>query len=356
MVIHSGHIMRVPEGVGRNGDGMNGKPTRVLKLPFLKDVRMVRRLISVALVVLLAAFFSFTTDAFLGSRNLSILLRDAAYLGLITLGMAFVMIGGGVDLSAGGIVCLVGLLCIRLSSTNVPGIIVLIGGIVFGAICGAINALFVTKVKLTEFVATLASGFAFSGLTLVIAYREGGVIVTPRTVNESYRFFRGNIGGLYYITIAWIILTIIAFFVLSHTRFGMHTYAVGSHPRSAQMSGVRNDRIKSLGYLISGGCAGLAAAMQVALVGASPTNIGTGYEFLAIAACVVGGIALGGGKGDSISAFVGSLFMAMLVNGLLKFGISTSTEYIMQGIIIVVATAFDAMFNKITTKRLLART
>ena len=335
---------------------MKEKSARGFRLPFLSDIRMVRRLISIGLVVVLAIVFSLTTNAFLGSRNLSVLLRDSAYLGLMALGMAFTIIGGGIDLSVGGIVCFVGLVCIRLAATGVPGIIVLLGGVASGVICGAINAMFIVKVRLTEFVATLASGFAFSGMTLVFAYREGGVIVTPRTVNESYRFFRGSIGGISYNTVIWIILTVVALFILTYTSFGMHTYAIGSHQKSARMSGVNNDRVKAFGYLISGGCAGLAAVLQVAIVGAAPVNIGTGYEFQAIAACVVGGVALGGGKGDAISAFVGSLFMAMLVNGLLKFGISTSTEYIMQGVIIIIATAFDALFNRISAKRLLVKT
>jgi len=229
------------------------------------------------------------------------------------------------------------------------------GGIACGALCGAINTLFIIRVRLTEFVATLATGFVFNGLMLVFAYRERGVITTMRITNQSYRFFRGSLGMFPYIAITWLILTIIAYIVLTHTKFGLYTYSIGSHPKSAQMSGVNNDRTKAIGYLICGGCAGLAAAMQVAIMGASPTNLGTGYEFLAIAACVVGGVVLGGGKGDSVSAFVGALFMGMLTNGLLKFGIPTSREYIMQGAIILIVTGFDAIFNRISSKRLLAR-
>ncbi|MCL1827949.1 MAG: ABC transporter permease [Oscillospiraceae bacterium] len=320
-----------------------------------KNAKSIRRMISIGLLLIMAIVFTLTTDAFLGFRNIANLLKDSAYLGIIALGMAFVMIGGGIDLSAGGIVCVVGILCVRLSMTGVPGIIVVLGGIVLGAFCGVINAFFITKIRLTEFVATLATGFIFTGLTLVFSFRQGHSITTVPVVNKSYLAFRGNIGGIYYITIIWIILAIILYLLLTKTSFGLHTYAIGSHSRSALMSGIDTSKVKALGYLISGGAAGLAAVLQVTLIGASPPNIGTGYEFRAIAACVVGGVVLGGGKGDTLSALLGSLFLVMLLNGLFKFGLSTSWEYILQGVIILIATAFDAVFNRITAKRLLAQ-
>ena len=322
---------------------------------FLTDARTVRRLISIGLLVLMAVIFSITTADFFGSRNISIMLRNAGYIGLITLGMSFVIIGGGIDLSAGGIVSLASTLCVRFSMSGAPGIIVVLFGVAVGAACGLINALFVTKVRLTEFVATLATGFAFAGLTIMVSFRQRGTLVTAPITNTSYRALRGDIGGLFYITIVWIVLTVVMYLVLTRTKFGIHTYSIGSHRKSAQMSGVNNDMVKMMGYVICGMCAGLAAVMQTAIVGSSQPNIGTGYEFQAIAACVVGGVILGGGKGDAISAFIGSLFLVMLMNGLFKYGLATSWEYILQGAIILVATSFDAIFSRYTTKRLLAR-
>ena len=317
--------------------------------------KTIRRLISVSLVLIMAIFFSVTSDVFLSFMNIANMLKDSAYLGIIAIGMSFVIIGGGIDLSAGGIACVVGILCVRLSTLGVPGIIIVPVGVLLGVLCGLINTFFIVKVKLTEFVATLATGFVFSGLTFVFAFRENGVLTSvaiPRW--SSLRAFGGDLSGIYYITIVWVILAAVAFFVLTKTNFGLHTYSAGSHSRSARMSGVNTDKIKMLGYLICGGCAGLAVVLQAALNGSSPVNIGSGYEFKAIAACVVGGVVLGGGKGDTISAFVGSLFLIMLMNGLYKFGLASSWEYILQGGIIIVATVFDAVFNKITSRRLLA--
>ena len=319
--------------------------------------KTIRRFISIGLVVIMAAIFASTTETFLSFRNIANLLKDAAYLGLIALGMSFVIIGGGVDLSAGGIACLVGIICVRMTTVGIPGIIVIPAAILLGALCGLINSIFVTRVKLTEFVATLALGFVYSGLTLIFAFRDDRGTITSVAVPKwsSLRLFGGSIGGIYIITIVWVVLAVVTYIVLTKTNFGLHTYAIGSHAKSAQMSGVNNNRVKMIGYLICGGFAGLAVVLQVALNGSSPLNIGTGYEFKAIAACVVGGVVLGGGKGDSISAFVGALFLLTLMNGLYKYSLPTSWEYIMQGAIILIATAFDSVFNRISSRRLLAK-
>ena len=334
---------------------MKSKTVRGPLVAGLTNAKTVRRLISIGLVLIMAVIFSVTTDAFLSFRNIMNMLKDSAYLGLIALGMAFVIIGGGIDLSVGGIACVVGVLSVRLAVAGVPGIIVVISGVILGALFGAVNALLVTKAKLTEFVTTLATGFVFTGLTLVFSFRERGVVTLVEIPRRSdFRAFGGNLGGVHYITIVWIVITIILYLVLTKTKFGLHTYAIGSHSRSAQMSGVNTGWVKALGYLICGGCAGLAVVLQAALNGSAPLNVGSGYEFKAIAACVVGGVVLGGGKGDTISAFIGSLFFLMLMNGLYKYGLPFSWDYILQGAIILVATAFDAIFNRITSKRLLA--
>ena len=334
---------------------MKSKKVRGSLPASLTNAKAVRRMISVGLVLIMAVIFSVTTDAFLSFRNITNLLKDSAFLGIIALGMAFVIIGGGIDLSLGGIACVVGVLCIRMSVAGFPGFLVVIAGVVIGAVFGSLNAILVTKGRLTEFVTTLATGFIFTGLTLVFSFRERGVVTLVEIPRRSgYRAFGGNLGGVHYITIVWVVLTILAFFVLTKTKFGLHTYAIGSHSNAARMSGVNTNRVKAAGYLISGGCAGLAVVMQAALNGSAALNIGSGYEFKAIAACVVGGVVLGGGKGDSISALTGSLFFLMLMNGLYKYGLPFSWDYILQGAIILVATAFDAIFNRITSKRLLA--
>jgi ribose transport system permease protein len=317
--------------------------------------KTVRKLISVGLVVALALLFALTTEAFLSPRNILMLLKDAAYLGLIALGVSIVMVGGGIDLSGGGVVCVVGILTSRLTFTGLPGFVVLIVGVILGGVCGVINGLLVTSVHLTEFVATLATGFVFTGMGLLFAFRSNGrisgTLVSKSITNKSFLTMGRHVGGLYYITIVWAVMTVLSYLTLTRTKFGLHVYAIGSHAKSAEMSGVNVARQRALGFVISGAFAGLASVMVVANMGAAAASLGTGYEFQAIAACVVGGIMLGGGKGDTVGAMIGSIFMILVLNGLYKFGLPTYWQFIFQGAIIIIATAFDAQFAKFAQKK-----
>jgi ribose transport system permease protein len=318
------------------------------------STKAVRRLISIGLVVVLALVFTFTTTDFFNQRNIILLLKDSAFVGLIALGVAFVMIGGGIDLSGGGIVCVVSILSVRLSFLGLHGILILVIGVIIGAACGIVNSFFITKVGLTEFVATLATGFVFAGMGLLFAFRSdghlSGNLISKSISNYTMLQLGGTTGGIYNITIIWIVLTIIGFLVLTKTTFGLHTFALGSNPKSSAMSGMNTARQKSICFIISGACAGLAGVMVTSNIGAANASLGPGYEFQAIAACVVGGIVLGGGKGDTIGAFLGSIFLIMILNGLYKFGIPTYWQYVLQGGIIIVATLFDVQFSKLTSK------
>lgn len=316
------------------------------------NTKTIRIFILLGLILVLAVIFTFTTNSFLNSRNIVELLKESSLVGIVALGVAFVIIGGGIDLSTGGIVTLCGLVCARLSFIpGIPGIVVLLGGVLTGVLCGTVNALLITRIHLTDFVGTLASGFVFTGLAMVIAFRQGGIIESKVLTNESFMFLGGKIGGIYNIFVVWVVLAIIMMLVQSKTKFGLHTYAQGSNAKSALMSGVNNDFVKSMGFIICGACCGIAAALVTARDGAAPVTRGADVAFQAIAACVVGGIVLGGGRGNAIGAFLGALFMQLILNGIYKYRLTTAYQWILLGAIIVLATAFDAQFNKISFSR-----
>jgi ribose transport system permease protein len=312
-------------------------------------------MVSVGLVVVLALVFYFITDGFFSGRNITVLLRDSAFLGILACGMSIAMIAGGIDLSVGGIACVVGILCTHLSvDLGLNGYIVLLCGIIIGGVCGVINGFIVAKIGLAEFVTTLASGFAFTGLGLIFAYRNASGILQPMRLRSATYLSLGHQaweGGLFWISIAWIVVTVVVFIIMKKTKFGLYTYAIGSNRRAAEMSGVNYVKTKWIGFVISGGLAGMASVFYTANVQSSSASLGTMQEFLAIAACVVGGVVLGGGKGDTINAFLGALFMIMILNGLAKFNINSAWQYVFQGGIIIVATAFDAQFAKIAHAR-----
>ena len=318
------------------------------------NAKRTRTLITVGLVVALMLIYSLTAKEFLTWTNMSLILKDSALTGLLALGVAFVIIGGGIDLSVGGIICVSAMISARAAHVGIPGIVCVLIAVAVGALCGAVNGFIVTKLHVSEFVTTLATGFIYFGLGMVFSFRQNGRIFAQYLTNDSFNAFGKDIGGLYYITIAFVIVTAVLYVIQTRFRFGLYTYAVGSNPKSANMSGVNNDNTKFLGFVVSGLCAGLAAAFACAIQSSAAINLGKGMEFTAIAACVVGGITLGGGKGDALGAFLGALFMTVIMNGLLKYGISTAWQYVLQCVIIIVATAFDAQFNRINDRRLRA--
>ncbi|MDR2610202.1 MAG: ABC transporter permease [Clostridiales Family XIII bacterium] len=314
----------------------------------------IRRFITIGLVIALTALFSLLSSNFLSMYNLSELFRNAAYLGLIACGLSVVMVGGGIDLSVGGIVCATGIICVHLSDIGLSGYMVLILGIITGGAFGLLNGFIVTKLKLTEFVTTLASGFLFFGLGLVFAYRDDhGTLMAHSIKSNTYLSLGQPLlpGGFYLISLVWVVLAIILWVVMHKTELGLYTFAIGSDEKSARMSGVNVAKIKVIGFIMSGAFSGLAAVFVTAYERTASTSLGNMREFLAIAACVVGGVVLGGGKGDAVSAFLGALFLAMLDNGLRKFGMDSYVVYMIQGSLILVAIAFDSQFAKISYRR-----
>ena len=312
-----------------------------------------RRLVSFVLIILLGLIFGLTSSSFLSGRNLIQLLRETAFTGLVACGICFVMVGGGIDLSAGGIICLVGIIVARTAQTLwLPGLVVIAVGILAGAACGLFNGVVITKLHMTEFVTTLASGAVFSGLALLMQFRDGNRMISVTLENTGFLFFGKTVGGIYWIIIFWLVLTVVMQFVMSGTKFGLYVMAGGSHPKSAEMSGINTRLIKVLTFIISGAFAGLAAALIVAYQTGTNQTLGNMMEFNAIAACIVGGVMLGGGKGDPISGFLGALLMTLITNGLYKLGLTTGGTYAMQGIVILLAMSFDGQFNRLSIKRL----
>lgn len=312
-----------------------------------------RRLITVAMIVILAGIFAITTDSFFTVNNILLLLKESAYTGLIALGLCFVMVGGGVDLSAGGIVCIVGVVAARASTIpGINGIFVVLLAVLAGALCGLLNGFLVTRLHLTEFVTTIATGSVFTGLALVTTFHENGRIVSKLLTNRSFLAWGKTLGGMYWISIAWILLFAVMQVIFTKTKFGTYVTAQGSHSKAAGMSGVNNSRVKLLSFVICGACAGLAAAFTVAYQNTTTMQLGTSMEFQGICACVVGGVVMGGGHGDALSAFLGAIFVTLISNCLYKLGVSTGLLSLFQGLIIIAITNFDTLFGRATERKM----
>ncbi|MBQ6374343.1 MAG: ABC transporter permease [Clostridia bacterium] len=312
-----------------------------------------RRVISIGLLVLLIAVFSLTSSYFLAPKNIFAFLRDASVTGIIAVGVTFVIITAGIDLSTGALAALcsmvMGNFLFYLPAVPVP--VVCLVSIAIGILGGLFNGLVVTRLRLPDFIATLASQGIFRGLTMLFAIRERGRIRNQVIKNRAFLAWSGNVSGLFYVTIAFIIMVIIGQLILKKTKIGTYTYATGASRKSADLSGIHTGRIKRFAFGLSGFCCGLASIFLLARTGAATVELGTGLEFDVIAAVVVGGCAFSGGRGDVVGSMIGALFMAILTNGIYKYNLGSEYHVIIKGAVIIVMVLFDAIYQRYFQKR-----
>ena len=307
----------------------------------------VRRIISLCLLFFLFAVFGLTSSYFLAPKNIFAFLRDASVPGILTVGVSFVIITAGIDLSTGALCALSAMLMANFLyyQPGVP-IPVLCGiSILVGILGGLLNGFVVTRLRLPDFIATLATQGIFRGLTMFFAIRESGRIRNQVIKNRAFLAFSKGINGLFYVTIVFFVMVIIGQLLLKKTKIGVYTYATGSNRKSADLSGIPTDRVKRFAFALSGFCCGLAAIFLLARTGAATVDLGTGLEFDVIAAVVVGGCAFSGGRGDVVGSMIGALFMAILTNGIYKYNLGSEYHVIIKGVVIIIMVLFDSVYQ-----------
>ena len=312
-----------------------------------------RRLISIASLIVIMLVFGLTSNSFFTQGNLLSILRECSVNGIIAVGVTYVIITAGIDLSTGAALGFAGMLCSNLlyNYNMSAGIVVLIS-ILTGLVCGALNGFIITKLRVPEFIGTLSTQYLFRSMVFVFAIREAGVITNKKISNPGILIWGGSIDGIYLVTIAFIVLAIIGQIVLKKTKFGTYIYATGANRKSAELSGINTDKVRMAVYVITGALCGLAAVFQIGRVGSVTTDLGTGMEFEIIASVVIGGCAFSGGRGDVFGSAIGAVFMAVLQNGILKYNLPTAAQLIVKGVVIVIMIVFDAVYNKMMQKRI----
>ncbi len=307
----------------------------------------IRRLISLGMLGALVILFSFFSSYYLNPDNLLAILRDASVAGIIGVGVTFVILTSGIDLSTGSMMALVGMTMANIYRyTLLPIWVMLLLGILTGLAAGLFNGLIVTKLHLPEFIATLAAMGIFRALTYAIAIRDsGGVITSQAMTYSSFVKLGGGMGRLHYVSIAFFIMVVIGQVVLKKTRFGTNLYAVGANRKAAKLSGVPIDRTRILAYMTVGLCSAIGAVFTTARLQSTTALLGSGFEFNPIAAAVVGGVSLSGGYGDVVGTFIGALFMSALDNGILKLQINTAYQYVIKGAILILVVMFDSWYH-----------
>ncbi|MFC4660689.1 ABC transporter permease subunit [Oceanobacillus aidingensis] len=290
-------------------------------------------------LVLIVIILSFLSDSFLTMNNIFNLLRQISINALIAFGMTFVILTAGIDLSVGSMLALGSALTAVMLSSGLDPVIAIFIGLMIGLLLGALNGLIITKGRVAPFIATLATMTIFRGITLVIT---DGKPVTGLSDSKIFEFI--GKGYFFWIPIPIIIMIIVFFilyFVLNNTVFGRRVYAVGGNEETATLSGVKTDRIKIFVYAITGMLAVLAGIILTSRLNSAQPTAGTMYELDAIAAVVIGGTSLMGGRGRITGTLIGALIIGVISNGLNLLNVSSFYQQIVKGAVILFAVMLD---------------
>jgi erythritol transport system permease protein len=316
---------------------------------------LVLRLRALIALVLLSVAFSVLSPEFLTTGNLSILIKHVAINAILAIGMTFVIVSGGIDLSVGSIVGLCGMIAGGLLSRGVE--LPSLGGVVFvhtwfvvvialsaGMALGAVNGWLVARLRVAPFIATLGLLYVARGAALLMS--DGATF--PNLAGDPAL---GNTGFPAIGAGAWLGLPIpvwlmaalaaLAMFVAMRTPFGRQVYAVGGNERAALLAGVRVARVRMSVYVISGFCAALVGVIIAAQLGAAHPLTGETFELNAIAAVVLGGTSLMGGRGTITGTLIGAFVIGVLADGLVLLGVSEFWQMVIKGLVIVLAVILD---------------
>ncbi len=306
--------------------------------------------ILIALVVVCLGL-TFLNEFFLTPRNILNVLRQTSINGILAIGLTFVILARGIDLSVGSVVALAGVVAASLASTSstaavaggpYPVGLALIAGVAVGAICGAVSGAAVARFNVPAFVATLGMLSAARGLTLL--YSDGRPV--PALTDEFRWIGTGDIFGIPMPVVLFALVFAGAWWTLTQTRFGRHVYAAGGNPHAATVSGINVARIRFAVFAISGALAGLAGMILAARTGSALPQAGVAYELDAIAAVVIGGTSLAGGVGRVTGTLIGALLIGVVNNGLDLMGVESYYQLVIKGVLIVAAVMLDQTRNR----------
>jgi ribose transport system permease protein len=293
--------------------------------------------IYVAAIVLFAVL-GLLNPNFLTIANLRDVAVSASVNAIIGIGLTFVIITAGIDLSVGAMASLVGMVSANLMvNGGVPPMLALVLGIVLGIVCGSINGLLVTKLRLPPFIATLGTLSVFQGFAFVVTNGKP-VYDVPQ---EFVLILNSYVFGIPVVVMVVAVVAVGAWLLLRKTVFGQNVIAVGGSEETAWLSGVRVHRVKIAVYAIAGGLSALAGLVIVARINAAQPDAGAPYQLTAIAAAVIGGANLMGGEGRIAGTLVGALILGALTNGLVLLNVPSFYEQIVTGLVVLIAVILD---------------
>jgi inositol transport system permease protein len=301
------------------------------------DRNLLHRFGLLFVILLVGLGLTLTTDTFLSVANLTNVARQVSINGILAVGVTFVLLTAGVDLSLGSVVALSGVACATFAHPGDHYVIVPIAvGLLTGAACGLVNGVLVTRGGVAPFIVTLGMMTIARGLALIVS---GGRPVA--NMSNELTALAGDFLGIPIPVLCFASVALAAWFFLRNFRLGRHIYAVGGNEHAARAAGVPVERVKLFAYGLCGLLTGLAGVVLAARITTGQPNAGQAYELDAIAAVVIGGTSLAGGVGTITGTLLGVLLIGVINNGLDLLGVSSYYQAVIKGVIIVGAVWLD---------------
>ncbi|MEQ5690428.1 ribose ABC transporter permease [Proteus mirabilis] len=296
---------------------------------------------SLIALLLLIVVVSTLSPNFFTLNNIFNILQQTSVNAIMAVGMTLVILTSGIDLSVGSLLALTGAVAASMVGADVNALVAVVGALALGAAIGGVTGVIIAKGKVQAFIATLVMMLLLRGVTRV--YTDGSPINTGFSDNADLFSWFG-IGRPFGIpTPIWLMMIVFlsAWYVLHHTRLGRYIYALGGNEAATRLSGISVDKIKIIVYALCGLLAALASVIEVARLSSAQPMAGNGYELDAIAAVVLGGTSLTGGKGRIMGTLIGALILGFLNNALNLLGISSNYQMIVKAVVILLAVLVD---------------
>lgn len=296
-------------------------------------------------LLLIGIFLAFTTEQFMMPTNLLNVARQASYVGIMAIGIVFVISQGDIDLSVGAMFNLTTIALAVALQAGMPSALAVPFGLGFGMLLGFVNGILMLTLRIPAIIVTLGTMTMYRSLSLVLS----NATTVARFPKDNW-FFEVMGGKAFGVVPASVVIMVVAgvigYIIYNHTVFGRQVCAIGANQQAARYSGIKVDRVRLLAMIISGATCGIAALAILSFLGAADPSVGSGSEMLVISAAIIGGTSLTGGSGSILGAIIGALIIAVIRNGLVLLGVSIYWQGFVTGATIIAAVALDYIIKR----------
>lgn len=291
------------------------------------------------MLIVLCAVFGLSSPYFFTIRNIMNIGSYASIMGTMAAGLTVAMLLGGLDVSQYSLAALAGMIMGMMIEKNVPFPIVILVTLLIGVAGGSINAFVITVMKVNPIIATMGTQFVFRGAAFLLT--NGRYI---RIDNPNYYYIgNGKIAGIPFTVIIMLVTYTVIWYVLKYTKYGRHVFAVGGNIQVAKLAGINANKIKFLSMMIAGVTAVMGGILTVCATSSAMPNAGFGNDLDGIAAVILGGIGLSGGKGKVVGTLIGILVLAVLVNGMTLLNVQSYWQQVVKGLVLIFAVFIDSL-------------